>query len=218
MDLSKPLLSSTTRDVNTSMSVPAGTQVPPGQGWTTPPRAGGPAWPPAGAPKGKRPIHKRWWVWALGVIAVIIVISSASGGGGKSATTGSPAAVATSDPAAPTPRAAAAPVAPPAPNAAATTGGKNPADDVVVTSCATDDAGYAGAKIRITNNSSKASNYLVTVTFESPDGATQVGTGIASVNSLQPGQATDEDVNAFKQPTSPYICKVNAADVTRYAA
>ena len=109
-------------------------------------------------------------------------------------------------------------MAPPAPNAAATTGGKNPADDVVVTSCATDDAGYAGAKIRITNNSGKASNYLVTVTFESPDGATQVGTGIASVNSLQPGQATDEDVNAFKQPTSPYICKVNAADVTRYAA
>jgi hypothetical protein len=59
---------------------------------------------------------------------------------------------------------------------------------------------------------------MVTVTFESPDGATQVGTGLAGVNSLQPAQSTVQDVSSLAVPAGAFVCKVNPTGVTRYAA
>lgn len=35
-------------------------------------------------PKTKKPIYKRWWVWALGIIVLFIIIGAASGGGSDS--------------------------------------------------------------------------------------------------------------------------------------
>lgn len=90
--------------------------------------------------------------------------------------------------------------------------------DVAITSCAVDQVGYASATVRVTNNSSKPSNYLVTVTFESKDGTTQVATGFVAVDSLQPGQHSDETANSFKESAGSFVCKVNPKDVTRYAA
>ena len=40
----------------------------------------------------------------------------------------------------------------------------------------------------VTNSSSKRSNYLIDLSIESPDGAAQYDTSIASVNNLEPGQ------------------------------
>jgi len=83
---------------------------------------------------------------------------------------------------------------------------------------AADAGGFATSTLRITNHSSKPSNYMVTVTFESPDGATQVGTGLAAVNSLQPAQSTVQDVSSLAVPAGAFVCKVNPTGVTRYAA
>ncbi len=89
--------------------------------------------------------------------------------------------------------------------------------DVKITSCAKDATlGYVSAGVLITNHSSKPSNYLVTVVFESPDGSTQLGTGIAAANDLQPGQKAPETAAGLDQVTGKFTCRVSA--VTRYAS
>jgi hypothetical protein len=90
-------------------------------------------------------------------------------------------------------------------------------EDAKIVTCAKDAAGFASAKVQVTNNSSKPSNYVITVAFESKDGATQIGTGLASVNSLQPKQKAVEDANSLKEaPAAGFTCKIS--DVTRLAA
>ncbi len=49
-------------------------------------------------------------------------------------------------------------------------------------------------KVTLKNNSSKASDYMATVIFESPDGKTQYGTGALFVVGLEPGQTKVEKV------------------------
>ncbi len=51
-----------------------------------------------------------------------------------------------------------------------------------------DAIGFRAVTMTVTNNSSKRSNYLIDLSIESPDGATQYDTSIASVNNLEPGQ------------------------------
>lgn len=90
-------------------------------------------------------------------------------------------------------------------------------EDAKIVSCAKDASGFASAKVQVINNSSKPSNYIVTVAFESKDGSTQIGTGLASINSLQPKQKAVEDANSLKEaPAAGFTCKVS--DVTRLAA
>jgi hypothetical protein len=52
--------------------------------------------------------------------------------------------------------------------------------------------------LTVTNNSSKRSNYLITVALESADGKTQVDTTIASVDDLDPGQTAATSAQFFK--------------------
>jgi hypothetical protein len=68
------------------------------------------------------------------------------------------------------------------------------------------------------NHSSKTSNYLITVAFESPDGKTQLDTGNAVVNNLASGQSATETADSLKSElnSQKFVCKV--ADVTRYAS
>ena len=87
-------------------------------------------------------------------------------------------------------------------------------EDVTIVSCAKDQAGFADAKVKITNHSGKASDYVVTIAFESPGGSTQIGTGTAVVDSLQPGQSTTQDANSLETPHRKFICKVSDAQRT----
>lgn len=92
------------------------------------------------------------------------------------------------------------------------------AADVVISGCEIDDTLESPvAHLTITNHSSKSSNYLVTIAFDSKDGKTQIDTGIASADNLLPGQATQVDANSLKSNVAPgFVCKV--ADVVRLAA
>ena len=141
---------------------------------------------------------------AAGTVAVVAVAALAAGS--------------STDPATVTP--AAAPAAVPAPTATAPTAAQAPAvdhaADIRITGCEPDEAGWAAAEITITNNSSKASNYLVQVTFDTADHTTQIGTGYASVDNLAPGQKAVQTASALKDAQPGYLCTVT--DVTRYAA
>lgn len=88
--------------------------------------------------------------------------------------------------------------------------------DVKVTSCTKDALGFMDAKVLITNHSSKASNYIVDVVFETPDGKTQLGTGLAAVNDLQPGQKAPKLASSFTDADGKFACRVST--VTRYAS
>lgn len=100
--------------------------------------------------------------------------------------------------------------------------GSHPAeDDVKVSACAVSDNQFLGpsAKLSVTNNSSKPSNYLVSVAFESADGKTQLDTAGATVQNLAPGQTAATDATSLKRElrsSTNFNCKVSK--VTRLAA
>lgn len=89
-------------------------------------------------------------------------------------------------------------------------------DDVTITSCGADELGQLEAVLRITNNSSKPSNYMVNVAFESPDGSEQLDTGFALVDTLQPGQSTNESAITFTTAPADFKCRITSVD--RYAS
>jgi len=95
--------------------------------------------------------------------------------------------------------------------------------DVTVSACAhPSDNEFLGpqAKLSVKNNSSKPSNYIITVAFESPDGSQQVDTGTALVNDLAPGQTSQTDASSLKgdlrKTVKKFNCKV--ASVSRFAS
>lgn len=89
--------------------------------------------------------------------------------------------------------------------------------DVSITSCHADPAtGFLDAKVTVTNNSSKASNYSITIAFDSANGAKQLDTGLVAVDNLAAGQSSDQDAISVTTATPGYTCKV--ADATRYAS
>lgn len=93
------------------------------------------------------------------------------------------------------------------------------AEDIKITGCANGSLGGPTATVVITNHSSKASNYIVTIAFDSPDGKTQLGTGNAAVNDLQPGQSsapqTADSLSTTPGPAG-FTCRLS--DLTRYAS
>jgi hypothetical protein len=90
------------------------------------------------------------------------------------------------------------------------------AEDVKITSCVKDPtSGFADAKVTVTNNSSKPSNYVITIAFDNADGS-QLATSPVFVSNLDPGQSSVQDANAITDATPGYTCKI--ADATRNAA
>lgn len=89
-------------------------------------------------------------------------------------------------------------------------------DDVKINSCGKDaDLGWAKANITVTNNSSKASDYLIEITFTSKDGKTQIGTGNTIISNLAPGQMKTEDVSALEDAgDAEIVCTVTDASRT----
>lgn len=92
--------------------------------------------------------------------------------------------------------------------------------DVAITACALSGNDLEGpsAKLTITNNSSKKSNYIITVAFESPDGSQQLDTATTSVNNLEPDQSSVQAAVSFDSDLrdTPFECRIS--DVTRMSA
>jgi hypothetical protein len=87
-------------------------------------------------------------------------------------------------------------------------------NDVDVQGCGRSSSGSLQADLRVTNDSSERSNYLIEVTFE--DGAgDQVDTGVANVSALAPGQSRDVAVQSFAELTGDFDCRV--AGVERFS-
>lgn len=206
-------------------------QTPPNYGPPQPgyqqPAQGGYGPPPGFTPRQAPPKSHRTRNIALsvvGVLVLIIVIGAIAGGGSKKKNTAatvtsssSTSAVVAAAPVAAGTTTAAAVVPPPV----ATTAKPSPAvtgaaADITISGCVTSDFGSPEAHLTIKNNSSKTSNYIITIAFDSPDGGTQYDTGLAAVDNLTPGQTSQTDATAFKQVSTKFVCKI--ASATRYAA
>jgi hypothetical protein len=70
------------------------------------------------------------------------------------------------------------------------------------------------ATLEVTNDSEKASDYYIEVTFESQDGSTQFGTGLTVINNLKPGQSKTEKVSALEEAEGKIVCTVSSVDRT----
>lgn len=104
-------------------------------------------------------------------------------------------------------------------NAKTGTGVLSHPEDFAIATCKTDSQGNLAATVTITNHSSKSSNYLGTLVWQTPDGKTQLDTSPIVANSLLPGQSTT--VNAFSVTAAPtaanaFTCALG--DFTRLSA
>jgi hypothetical protein len=91
------------------------------------------------------------------------------------------------------------------------------ANDVQVKSCSNDPTLDTGQPVvTVTNHTSKASTYAITVRVDSADGKTQIETTYATVDHLAPGQTTDANALMSKQIPNGAVCKV--AEVDRVAS
>jgi hypothetical protein len=83
------------------------------------------------------------------------------------------------------------------------------AADVELTDCVPSGAGFMASTVRITNHSSKRSNYVVDVVFESADGSRQLAARTVFVNDLEPGQATQHEAGTFTPSPARFDCRVS---------
>jgi hypothetical protein len=114
---------------------------------------------------------------------------------------------------------AAEPAVPSAPAAAADkpSGALQHAEDTAIASCARDaTTGWGTVRVQIVNHSSKPSNYVVSVAFESADGSRQYGSALIAANDLRPGQTTIQESSSLADAPAGVKCRLT--DVTRYAA
>ena len=94
--------------------------------------------------------------------------------------------------------------------------GGSAAKDVSIVSCTTHStSGARTAKVKIVNHSSKTSNYIVTIAFDSADGKIHYHSSLAASN-LAPGEGTEQDAALLKSVSGKFTCKVSA--VTRHAS
>lgn len=83
-----------------------------------------------------------------------------------------------------------------------------PQADVAVESCAVGEFDYVETKLRVTNNSSERSMYFIDVVIEGADGS-QIESGFASVDNLEPGQSTVTDVGLMAEaPGQDFTCRI----------
>lgn len=95
-------------------------------------------------------------------------------------------------------------------------GGDDANGDVEIVSCQVDPTlHWPSADLKITNHSSKSSNYIVNIEFVD-DGGTRLAEGIAATNNLAAGQAANVKAAGTAEVKGKVSCKVSK--VTRYAA
>jgi hypothetical protein len=176
-------------------------QQPPNYG--PPPQGYGPPqgqWGPPPPPKKKHTV-RNVILGIIGAIIVIAIISSAASSSSKSDSTTAKKETSNTD------------------TGKSDKGTKSTTDhseDAVIMSCTKDSStGLPTAKVKVTNNSSKSSNYIVTVSFN--NGSEQIDTGIAAINNLNPGSSNTQEATSLKTDSpSSFTCKIE--DTTRYSA
>ncbi len=93
-----------------------------------------------------------------------------------------------------------------------------PEADVVIDSCDYEDViGTVTAKLTITNNSSKRSNYLITINIEDGSGI-KIGEALASSNNVEGGQVAKEDALGTISGEKPADMKCIIKEVNRFAS
>lgn len=152
--------------------------------------------------KAMRPWWKKKRFIIPGVVVVLAIIGAAAGGGGskdKTSDTGS------------------SPDATSGVNSNFSSNGEHkPADDVEVVSCAKTVIDTVDVALRVTNHTSKRSNYTMEISLEDTAG-TKVGDGYASTNNVEPGQVANVSGVATLSG-SPASFKCVLKDVERFAS
>jgi hypothetical protein len=94
-------------------------------------------------------------------------------------------------------------------------GSKDASADVTSIECTGPDAiGMFSAKVTITNNSSKPSDYFITIVAESSDGATRYDDTIVTAMALNSGQTTTVEGPFLNDLPAGAICKVSEVQRT----
>jgi hypothetical protein len=88
--------------------------------------------------------------------------------------------------------------------------------DIGEPTCRVDGIDLLVADVPVTNRSSKRSNYIVSLAFETPDGA-QLATSVALVNALEPGQSTTATANALRQAPADGQFSCRVIEVERFS-
>lgn len=146
--------------------------------------------------KAMRPwyLKKRWWL--VGAVVVIVAIAVGSSGGSDSssdtaATSGGDAGISSG------------------------LGSKDASADVQSLDCGAPDAiGVTYPKVTVKNNSSKASDYIITIVAESADGSTKFDETPVFITALQPGQSMTEEGMFTNELPSGAVCKVTEVQRT----
>ena len=95
-------------------------------------------------------------------------------------------------------------------------GPDGPAGDVKITACAVDAATkWPRADLDVTNRSSKASDYVISVEFVSPSGE-RLTEAHTSLTHLAPGQVAHDRAGSLVQVNAPVTCRIT--DVVRSAS
>ena len=152
--------------------------------------------------KALRPFYKKKRWWAIGAIAIIAIASATSGGG--STPSNSDASESSSETGDSTE------------NTISTgLGSKDASADIVSIDCGSPDSiGVTYSKVVIKNNSSKASDYFVTVVYESADGSMRYDDTIASAMNINPGQSTEAEGMIMEEIPAGAICRVSEVQRT----
>jgi len=148
--------------------------------------------------KGLRPFYKKKRWLSLAAIVVLIAIIASSGGGsdnaGDSKSSDSPS---TED------------------TIGTGLGSKDASADINSINCGTPDAiGMVYPSVNVTNNSSKASSYFITIVVESADGATKYDDTIVMITDLAPGQTMTEESIFTNDIPEGAICRVTEVQRT----
>ncbi|MGH2474868.1 MAG: hypothetical protein ACRDIL_06345, partial [Candidatus Limnocylindrales bacterium] len=83
------------------------------------------------------------------------------------------------------------------------------AADVQLADCVPSGAGHMASTVRVTNHSSKRSNYVVDVVFESTDGSRQLAARTVFVNDLAPGQTTRQEADTLTPAPASFDCRLS---------
>lgn len=148
--------------------------------------------------KGLRPFYKKKRWLSLAAIFVLIAIIASSGGGSDTAddskSSDSPS---TED------------------TIGTGLGSKDASADINSINCGTPDAiGMVYPSVNVTNNSSKASSYFITIVVESADGATKYDDTIVMITDLAPGQTMTEESIFTNDIPEGAICRVTEVQRT----
>jgi hypothetical protein len=81
--------------------------------------------------------------------------------------------------------------------------------DVQLADCLPTGAGHMASTVRVTNHSSKRSNYVVDVVFESADGSRQLAARTVFVNDLEPGQTTQQEAGTLTTAPTSFDCRLS---------